>query len=101
MCLCKAGRNHVKKDTIKDHLVSAKHAKSARMHEGCRPATQQPVRKSLDLREDFCLDIVRAMTMVDIPLCRLPKLMPFLRRHCPPRTLLSFGYMDGWPLFLT
>ena len=36
----------------------------------------------MELKEEFVLDLVRCMTMVDMPMHRLPKFLPFLRRHC-------------------
>ena len=74
----------VKLDTIKGHLTSGKHIRNKSTGAGVivrTPDATEPINVTAE-KEDFAIDLVRMMAEANIPLARLPKLKPFLMRHC-------------------
>lgn len=83
-------------DTVKDHMKSKKHVKQydlAKRQAQGRPAGSGNVRqatlntvfagtKSKTAREDFVLDFTKLCTVADIPLDKVEKMRPFIKKHC-------------------
>ena len=83
---CEHCIDYVRVDTIKDHLKSQKHAsrKKAKLStdgSSSRQVTLSTVVKAKDMRQDFVLDCVKMCTVADIPLKKIEKVRPFLRKY--------------------
>ena len=83
---CDHSVDHVRVDTIKDHLKSKKHKQRKDLKEaGGSTGAQQVTLKSLksrDLREEFVVDFIKMASMADIPLEKVEKMKPFLVKYC-------------------
>ena len=87
---CEHCIDYVRVDTIKDHLKSQKHASrekaklstSSYSGSSSRQVTLSTVVKAKDMRQDFILDCVKMCTVADIPLEKIEKVRPFLRKYC-------------------
>ena len=89
---CQHSIDYMHVDTIKDHLSSKKHVcrKHAKFNNielstqpsGSRQITLASVIKSKDAHQDFVLDCVKMCTLADIPLEKVEKMIPSLRKYC-------------------
>ncbi len=77
-----------RKDTLVDHMKSAKHVKNKDTSKGKPPKKKQctlfgKASTSMEQRCEFQRDFVRMMTYADIPLEKTTKMKPFMKKHCP------------------
>ena len=89
---CEHSVDFTRVDTVKDHLMSKKHAAKkevwkAKSSSSKAPSTSQKmtlgmVVKSRELWVEFVLDYVKMCTVTDIPLEKTDKMRPFLEKHC-------------------
>ena len=84
---CQHSLDHVRVDTIKDHMISKKH-QANKAAQTQKPALKQVTlhsmldSKSRSLREDFVLDFIKMLTVADIPMEKAEKMKPFIVKHC-------------------
>jgi hypothetical protein len=81
--------DYVRIDTIKDHLRCANHMKnkdkymkSKSVNSAKKQATVLTMYKSRDLRCEFILDFIKLCSLADIPLDKVEKMRPFMKKYC-------------------
>nr|XP_055073537.1 CGG triplet repeat-binding protein 1-like [Misgurnus anguillicaudatus] len=86
---CQHSIDWKRKDTCTDHLLSKTHMKNKEKHKTASKATTSiqmcitaDAFKSSDARKEFVEDFVAVCTEADIPLEKMTKLRPFLKKHC-------------------
>ena len=106
---CEHSVDFTRVDTVKDHLMSKKHAakkevRKAKSSSSKAPSTSRQktlgtVVKSRELQVEFVLDYMKMCTVADIPLEKTDKMRPFLEKHCkqagvlPKVPILNTTYM--------
>ena len=81
---CETTVEHSRPKTMDDHIRTAKHQRTVRMkgeNQQRRQLTINDSVSSANLRDDITKDLVAMFAEADIPLNKISKVLPFLRKH--------------------